>query len=103
VVRSAPATQFGDKLIARAHVGRHDLAVMRNFEIMDERRIGVPFPDQQAESRFGLLAGTCQGSYEQDCEKRSALHQALLRCKPFAPSFDSIKSELTPEPNSKLT
>src|SRR5579883_1733036 len=49
--------QLGNELVARAHVGRRHLAVMRFLELMNKGRIGVAFPNQQAQRRFLFLAG----------------------------------------------
>src|SRR5260370_42545157 len=59
VIRGAAAAKFGDELIARAHVRGKDFTVMRLFERLEERWIGVAFPDQQAK-RFGFRLASAE-------------------------------------------
>src|SRR4030088_3507352 len=57
VVGSASAAKFGDEIIAGAHVGSGDFAVMRFFKGTDKGFVRVAFPDQQTK-RFRFIAAS---------------------------------------------
>src|SRR5260221_1311694 len=64
IVRCAAPAQLGDKLVARAHIGRSDFTVMAFLERFYERGIGVAFPNQQTQRFFFFLASA---AYQCQC------------------------------------
>ena len=74
VIGGAAAAKLGDKLVARAHVRRNDFAIMRLLERLEERRVRVAFPHQQAQ-RFGFrLAAAESSGKKQNAEGQRASH-----------------------------
>ncbi len=53
--------------------------MVRFFKGVHERRIGVAFPDQQAERRFSLLAGAASHRQRQDSQNDCASLHTVTR------------------------
>src|SRR5579863_6311709 len=80
IVGGAAAAEFGDEFIAGAHVGGGDFAVVGEFKIVDEGRVGVAFPDEKTEGQLGWFAGFAEGYEEENGEKKQSALSSACTC-----------------------